>query len=184
MRFLRVNSLLLAALLSFLLPLRANNRSGLTARDYYNELYATGGLDHTAGTHACFQDDPMIDSFFVLKESKNLRDFMVADGTFNKLSKSTQELMKKDFLMVRGYAKGIPWRGEEFLEKDEESWISDQRMLDESTPIRIRFSINWQTLRYKYAVEILNMDSTYRSEAASFGHCEQIPAEMTQHGEE
>jgi hypothetical protein len=184
MRILRVNSLLLAVLLSFLLPLRAQSRTGLTARDYYNELYAAGGLDHTAGTHACFQDDPMVENFFILKESKNLRNYMLADGTFSKLPKATQELMKKDFLMVRGYAKGIPWRGEELLEKDEESWISDLRMLDERTPIRIRFSINWQTLRYKYAVEILNMDSTYRTEEASFGHCEEIPAEVTQHGEE
>jgi hypothetical protein len=184
MRILRINSLLLAVLLAFLLPLRAQDRAGLTARDYYNELHATGGLEHAEGTHVCFQDDPTVDSFFVLKESKNLRDYMLADGTFSKLSKATQEYMKKDFLMVRGYAKGIPWRGEEYLEKDEESWISDQRMLDERTPIRIRFTINWQTLRYKYAVEILNMDSSFRAETASFGHCEEIPPEAPQPGTE
>jgi len=178
MRALTVSSLFLAVLLFLLLPLQAQNRTTLTARDYYKELYAVGALDHIAGDHACFQDDPNIDSFFVLRESKNLRDSMLASDTFSKLPKETQGLMKKEFLMVRGYAKGIPWRGEEFLEKDEESWISDQHMLDERTPIRIRFSINWQTLRYKYAVEVLNMDSTYHSEVASFGRCEEVPAEV------
>jgi hypothetical protein len=163
-----------------LLPLRAQNRTSLTARDYYKELNASGGLNNMAGGHACFQDDPKVSTFFILRESKDLRNSMLADGTFTKLPEATQGLMKKDFLMVRGYVEGIPWRGEEVLEKDEESWTSDQRMLDERTLIRIRFNINWQTLRYKYAVEILNMDSTYRTEAASLGHCEEIPAEVQQ----
>jgi hypothetical protein len=173
----RVNSIVLAILISCLAPLRAQNPTSLTARDYYKELYGAGGLDYMAGGHACFQDDPKIDSFFTFRESKNLRDHMLADGTFSKLPDETQGLINKDFLMVRGYAKGIPWKGEEFLEKDEETWISDQRMLDERTPIRIRFNINWETLRYKYAVEVLNMDSSIRSEAASFGICEEIPTE-------
>jgi hypothetical protein len=54
-------------------------------------------------------------------------------------------------------------------------------MFDERTPIQIRFNIDWQTRRYKYAVEVLNMDSTLRSEIASFGRCEEVPAE--QHSE-
>jgi hypothetical protein len=86
--------------------------------------------------------------------------------------------MKKEFLMVRGYHKGIPWTGQEFLEKDGKSWVSDQHMLDERTPVRIRFNVNWQTMRYKYVVEVLNTDSTYRSEVASFGQCEELPAEV------
>ena len=170
-----VNSALLAVLFSCLVPLHGQNPASLAARDYYKELHAAGELDYMAGGHACFQDDPKIDSFFTFRESKNLRDHMLADGTLNKLPDETQDLMDKDFLMVRGYAKGIPWRGEEYLEKDEESWISDQRMLDERTPIRIRFNINWETLRYKYAVEVLNMDSTVRTEAASSklrGNCD------------
>jgi hypothetical protein len=89
--------------------------------------------------------------------------------------------MRKDFLMVRGYLKGIPWKGEEFLDRDEDSWVSDQRMLDENTPIRVRFNLNLQTLRYKYTVEVLNMDSTYRSEVASSGQCEELPAEVQPH---
>jgi hypothetical protein len=180
----RITSVLLAVVLSCLLPLSAQDRAGLSARDYYKELYAAGGLDHVVGGHACFQDDPKVDSFFTFGESKNVRDSMLANGTFSKLPKATRELMKKDFLVVRGYPKGIPWKGQEFLERDEESWISDLHMLDDRTPIRIRFNINWQTLRYKYAVEVLNMDSTYRTEVASFGRCEEIPAELSQHDQE
>ena len=184
MRIVRVNTMLFAVLLSSLLPLNAQNHAGLTARDYYKELYAAGGLNNMAGGHACFQDDPKASSFFILREGRNLRDSMLADGTLNKLPQAAPELTKKDFVTVRGYAEGIPWRGEELLEKDEGSWISDLRMLDERTPIRIRFNINWETLRYKYAVEMLNMDLTYRTEAASFGSCEEVPADEQQHIED
>lgn len=33
---------------------------------------------------------------------------MIADGEFEKLPKSTQARLKKDFLIVRGYAKLAP----------------------------------------------------------------------------
>jgi hypothetical protein len=180
-RIVGFNSLVLAVLLSLLLPAHAQNQASLTARDYFNGLIASGGLDRAAKTHACFQDDPKSDSFFLIGESKYFRDTTLANGTFGKLPKATQELMKKDFLMVRGYPKGIPWSREEFLDKDEESWASDQHMLDESTPVRIRFNFNWHTMRYKYSVEVLNMDSTYRSEVASSGQCEELPEAVQQH---
>jgi hypothetical protein len=183
-RIVRFNSLLFAVLFLLFLPLHARNQEPLTARDYFHELIASGGIDRVTKSHACFQDDAKADNFFLIGESKSLRDYTLANGTFSKLPKSTQELMTKDFLMVRGYLKGIPWRGEEFLEKDEDSWVSDPRMLDESTPIRIRFNVNWRTLRYKYTVEVLNMDSTYRSEVASSGQCEELPAEVQQHTED
>jgi hypothetical protein len=176
-RIVRCNSLLLAVLFLLFVPLHAKNQEPLTARDYFNELIASGGIDRMTKSHACFQDDAKADNFFLIGESKAFRDYSVANGTFSKLPKATQELMRKDFLMVRGYLKGVPWRGEEFLDKEEDSWVSDQRMLDENTPIRVRFNVNWQTLRYKYTVEVLNMDSTYRSEVASSGQCEPLPAE-------
>jgi hypothetical protein len=184
MRGLKLKCLVLAVCLSFFLPLGAQNSPSLTARDYYKEVYAAGRLDRMAGGYACFQDDPKVDSFFTFGESEDLRHSMLADGTLGKLPEATQGLLQKDFVMVRGYNKGIPWRGQEYLQKDEGSWISDLRMLNEETPIRIRFSINAETLRYKYAVEVLNMDSTYRTEVASFGGCEEVPAAVRQHAEE
>ena len=182
-RTLRFNSLVFAVLISFFHPVGARNKTDLKARDYFNDLIASGGLDRVTKTHACFQDDPKADGFFLIGESKYIRDYTVANGTFNKLPAATQELMKRDFLMVRGYPKGIPWRGEEFLERDDDSWVSDQHMLDENTPVRVRFSVNWQTLRYKYSVELLNMDSTFRSEVSSSGICEELPAVAQEHQE-
>ena len=184
MRILRFSSLLFAVVLSLLLPSRAQNHESRTARDYYNELYSAGSLDRVAGAHVCFQDDPRVDTFFIFGEGKDLRDSMTADGVFSEFPRANQEQMKTDFVVLRGYVKGIPWKGQEILEKDESSWISDQRMLDEHTPIKIRFGINWQTLRYKYAVEVLNMDSTYRTEVASFGRCEEIRTDGPRHGKD
>jgi|GraSoi_2013_40cm_1033754.scaffolds.fasta_scaffold35636_1 hypothetical protein len=180
-RVVRFNSLLFAVLFLLFVPLYAKNQEPLTARDYFNELVASGGIDRLTKSHACFQDDAKADNFFLIGESKSLREYSLANGTFSRLPKPTQELMRKDFLMVRGYLKGIPWKGEEFLDRDEDSWVSDQRMLDENTPIRVRFNLNLQTLRYKYTVEVLNMDSTYRSEVASSGQCEELPAEVQPH---
>ncbi len=57
-------------------------------------------------------------------------------------------------------------------------------MMDKRTPIRMRFTINWQMLRYKWGVEVLNTDSNYRSEVATFGRCEEVPAGVHQHGED
>lgn len=156
---------------------------GVFARDYYQQLYNAGGLDRMADGHACFEDDPKAEAFFIFGQSKYIREFMVAGGMFSKLPKSVQQRMKKDFLIVRGYDKGVPWGSEAFLDKDEGSWISEEHMLNKQTPIRIRFAMNWQTLRYKWAVEVLNPDSTYRSEVASFGKCEEIPPGIQQHGE-
>jgi hypothetical protein len=179
----RFNGFMFSVVFLFLLPVQAKNQDPLTARDYYNELVVSGGIDHITKSHACFQDDPKADGFFLIGESKYLRDYSLANGTFNKLPKETQDLINKDFLMVRGYPKGVPWRGEEFLEREQDSWVSDQRMLNDTTPIRIRFNVNWQTLRYKYTVEVFNLDSTYRTEVASSGQCEELPAEVpTQSG--
>jgi hypothetical protein len=183
-RVVGVNSLLFAVLFSLFLPAHAQNQEPLTARDYYNELLASGAIDRTTKSHACFQDDSKADSFFVIGESRYFRENTLANGTFSRLPTKTQELMSRDFLMVRGYPKGIPWKAEEILEKDDASWVSDQHMLDENTPIRIRLTVDAQTLRYKYSVEILNLDLTYLSEVASSGQCEEIPAEVRQHTED
>ena len=43
-----------------------------------------------------------------------MSEFMMADGTFQKLPKDMQARLKTDFLIVRGYAKGIPFKDEEF----------------------------------------------------------------------
>jgi hypothetical protein len=148
----------------------------MKARDYYQELYAAGGLDRMASEYACFQDDPMAVNFFIFSESKLLRSHMQENGTFSKLSKPQQQELKKDFLNVRGYQQGVPWANESFLDKDGESWVTDKFILPTTkVPAVVRFTLNWQTLRYKWSVE-------YGSgkESANFGRCELVTGGVRQ----
>ena len=154
-----------------------------TARDYYNEIYAAGGLDRMADGHVCFDEDPKLDTFFIFGESKDIREFMMADGTFSKMPKDMQAKLKTDFLIVRNYEKGVPAANQDFYEKDGESWVTEKFKVGKECCLRVRFTINTQTLRYKRAVEILNPDSTYRSEKARFGRCETVAADVQQHGD-
>ncbi len=87
-----------------------------TARDYYNEIYAAGGLDRGAARYVCFNEDPGVKAFLIFTESKYLREYMISNGTFDKLSKAEQAELKKEFLVFRGYDKGVPWDTENILD--------------------------------------------------------------------
>jgi hypothetical protein len=50
---------------------------------------------------------------------------MLADGTFEKLPKKGQERLKKDFLVVRGYNKGVAFDKQQFYDSDDKSWLSE-----------------------------------------------------------
>jgi hypothetical protein len=154
-----------------------------TAREYFDELYKVGGLDRMAAGEVCFDEDAASENFFVFAQSKYMREFMKADGTFEKLSKKTQTQLNKDFLIVRGYAKGIPFKDEEYYNQDGSTWLSAVYDLDPKNSMRIRFTINWQTLRYKKSVEMLDHDLHYKSEIAKFGKCEDVPPGVRQIGE-
>jgi hypothetical protein len=153
-----------------------------SAREYYKELYVAGGLDRMADRYVCFDDDPNIKTFFVFAESKYVHEYMMADGTFGKLPKSYQTELKKDFVISRGYDKGVALSAEDFLDADHDSWVSQKFRLDNRTPARVRFTIVFQTLRYKRAVEILNADGTFRSEVARYGRCELVAPGVLQQG--
>ena len=151
-----------------------------TARDYYNEIYAAGGLDRLADRYVCFNEDLNVKTFFVFTENKHLREYMISNGTFDRLSKAEQAELKKDFLIFRGYDKGVPWATNEFLYPDGASWVSDKFMLDKKTPARVRFSISWETMRYKRSVEVLNSDETINGEVSTYGRCEPVSPTIRQ----
>jgi hypothetical protein len=151
-----------------------------TAREYYDELYKAGGLDRFADGEACFDEDITNQNFFIFGQSKHMREFMKADGTFEKLPKKMQVQLEKDFLIVRGYAKGIPFKDEEYYDKDGSTWVSPVYDIDPKNSMRIRLTINWQTLRYKRAVEMLDHDLHYKSEVAKFGKCEDVQPDIQQ----
>jgi hypothetical protein len=167
-------------LLIFVLALFALQTAPLTARDYYNELYKAGGLDRFADGEVCFDEDTTSENFFIFGQSAHMREFMKADGTFEKLSKKMQVQLNKDFLIVRGYRKGIPFKEEEYYDKDGSTWLSPVYDLDPKNSMRIRLTINWQTLRYKRAVEMLDHDLNYKKEVAKFGKCEDVPSGIRQ----
>src|SRR5258708_8096612 len=151
-----------------------------TAREYYDELYKAGGLDRFADGEVCFDEDTSNQNVFMFGQSEHMREFMKADGTFEKLSKKMQVQLEKDFLIVRGYAKGIPFKDEEYYDKDGSTWVSQVYDIGPKNSMRIRLTINWQTLRYKRAVEMLDHDLHYKSEVAKFGKCEDVPPDIRQ----
>jgi hypothetical protein len=153
------------------------------AHDYFKELYGAGGLDRMTDGYVCFDDRPDTQTFFIFAESKLLRQFMIENGDFYKLPKAEQATLRKDYLMLRFYEKGIAQPHHEFLNEDGGSWISDKLMPVKNHPMRIRFTVQWQTMRYRRSVEIFNSDSTFRSEISTYGRCEEIPAGVRQKGE-
>jgi hypothetical protein len=165
---------------AFALLMLAAQSAPRTARDYYNELYAAGGLDRMADEYVCFDEDPTNENFFIFSQSKTLRDFLIADGTFSKFTKAQQDRLKKDWLAVHGYAKGVPIGDEEYYDKDGDTWVGEIVKLDTANLLRMRFTISWQTLRYKRSVEMLKPDKTYRSELAHFGKCEVVKPDVRQ----
>ena len=151
-----------------------------TAREYFDEIYDTGGLDRFAAGEVCFDEDPARENFFIFEQSKYLRQYLAMQGTFQKLPKEMQEHLKNDVLVIRGYHKGIAFNGEEFYGRDDNSWISDVYELDEKHSMRIRLTVNWQTHRYKRIVEMFDHEMNYQREMARFGKCEDVSADVPQ----
>ncbi len=109
---------------------------------------------------------------------------MIANGTFGKLSKEFQNKLKKDFLIVRGYDKGVVVGEEDFYDRDGSSWVDDRFALSKQPKTfgRMRLDLTWETLRYKRSLEILNTDLSLKNEVARYGKCEEVSAEIRQHG--
>jgi hypothetical protein len=165
----------------FLAGILAAQATPRTAREYYNEIYAAGGLDRMADEYVCFDEDTTLEYFFIFAKSGDMRDVMIWDGTFEKLSKKMQtELKQKEWLSVHGYAKGIPFNGEEFYQKDGGSWLSGVYDLDPKNSTRSRLTINWATLRYKRSVELLDHQLHFKSELSRFGKCEEVSPKVPQ----
>lgn len=174
-----MKKLLMLALL-LCAPLALCQTTTMSARDYYDELYKAGGLDRMADEYVCFREDQE-PNFFTLALSKDIREFMMADGSFSKLPKALQDGMKKDFVAVRGYAKGIPFADRQEMSKDGDSWVGDERKLGKDGKfIRERLTVNWQTLRFKRSIETFNADSTFIGELPSFGKCEHVSPAIRQ----
>ena len=158
----------------------------LTARDYYKELYDAGGLDRIASEYACFKDDTHHDTFFIFGQSTTLRERMISAGTFNPSYKVPKDAPKEDFLIVRGYEKGIPWTEDMFFTKQGGLWTSEKMQTmplgDARRSVAIGILINWQTLRYRWGVWVVDKGQRHAA-GGNFGRCEKIPVGVQQKGE-
>jgi hypothetical protein len=157
---------------------------GQSARQYFSEIYNAGGLDRMADEYVCFDDDKQLDTFFTFSQSKTIREVMVATGTFAKLDKEVQQKLKTDFLIVRGYDKGVVIGAEDSYDRDEDSWAGGTFVLGKQPKHlgRMRFTITWETLRYKRTVEVLNADMSSIGQYARYGKCESVSPEVRQKG--
>jgi len=150
-----------------------------TARTHYDEIYKAGGLDRMADQYVCFDDDPTISTFFIFAKSDTLRQFLESVGGYTKLSAKDRAQFNKGFLTVHGYDKGVPLSSEDNYLRDGESWATEVAHI-KKTPLRMRFDLSWQTLRYKRSVEILNSDLSLQSAVARYGRCELVPSTVQQ----
>ncbi len=150
-----------------------------SARSYFEALYKAGGLDRMADEYVCFDDDPSLRTFFIFTTSKTLREFLIMNGGFAKLPKAQQGELNRGFLILRGYDNGVPLPQEDTYSRDGSSWVENGIIIDK-VPARIRFTIVWETMRYKRSIELLNSKSRLRSEYARYGHCERTPSDVRQ----
>jgi hypothetical protein len=157
---------------------------GQSARQYYNELYKAGGLDNMADMYVCFDDDEKLDTFFIFSQSKIIRQFMSSDGSLAKMPKKFQDEFKKEFLIVRQYDKGVTVGGEDFYDKDGDSWAGGKFVLSKNRNSlgRMRLDVMWETLRYKRAVEITDRSGGFVGQKARYGKCEAVSPAVNQHG--
>jgi hypothetical protein len=163
----------------------ATGTPGQSARNYYDELYKAAGLDRMADQYVCFDDDPALETFFIFAKSDTLKQFLSDNGGYEKLPAKSKEALQKGFLTVRQYDKGVPLSIESSYTKDEgSSWLGEIAYLPQGkTPVRMRFELSWQTLRYKRSLEFLNANHTMKSQVSRYGRCEEISPAVQQKGD-
>jgi hypothetical protein len=149
------------------------------ARDYYTELYKAGGLDRMADEYVCFDDSKDLDTFFIFGKSETLKQFLIDQGGFAKLSPKNKKILNDGYLNVRGYDKGVALSSEEMYYKDGDTWSTEKGVV-QGWPMRVRLSISFETLRYKKTVEILNPNGSLKSEVSRYGRCESVSGDVRQ----
>lgn len=155
-------------------PLAPRQTTTMSARDYYDKLHKAGDLDLMAYQYVCFYRGEPDPNFFIFILSRVIRESMKAGGTFSK-TKAQRDAIKKDSLIERGYAKGIPFPDLQYMSKHGDSWVSDDRKLDkDGNFLREKLTVDWQTLRFKRSIETFRADSTFIGKVHNSGKCEGI----------
>ncbi len=145
-----------------------------TGRDYYGELYKAGGLDHNAASYVCFPDE----------ENGLFTIFSKSDaGKYDKLPKAERDALDGGFIYVRTYRRGIADEAAQY-DKDGDSYLLEGNYkADKSVILKMRYTFNWSTLRYRYSVETYRHGKMFGAPANNYGKCELIPSEVKQTGQ-
>jgi hypothetical protein len=142
-----------------------------SAHRYFEKLYKTGGLDQMADEYVCFDHNPSVEDFFTFTKSMERRDLSIAEGEFAKLPEAKRDKLNKGFLIMRRYDKGLLEPYEDIFSPDGSSWV--EKGVIHKAPMKIRFTINSETMRYKRFIE-----TKLRSAPAGYGHCENVQTKL------
>lgn len=150
----------------------AQEKNPLTARDYYNELKAANGFARYKDTYACFRDDN-VPTFYVISRASDVIYEMRKAG-----AAPPKDLLKaKDFLFIETYYKGVS-NGVQMYDpvgKEGTDWQVEFRRPPAPIHLRIRWSINLLTGRYRMLLYALDRSDTLPT-AEVAGKCEAIHA--------
>ncbi len=149
-------------------PLSAQDKTPLTARNYFDELKTANEFKRYKDTWVCFRDDDDTPSFDVISRGSDVIDEMKQAG--EPLTKTVLEA--KDLLFVETYYKGVSNKTQVYepVGKDGTDWD-----IEFGAPIhgRMLYSINWTTGRYRLSVFALDKSKTIPAYSGS-GKCELI----------
>jgi hypothetical protein len=161
----KVASFLLATLLTGL-------ASAQTARDYYNELNRTNGLEGLSNEYVCFKDEATDDVFFTISKGNDIKQGLLLMNADAKKMKTSDINKFTNTLVMTNYTKGVA--GDlDVMEKDtEHTGVSTETFVDRGTvnktAMALRFTINWKTLRFRRSVTVAGKVGDY----AVYGKCE------------
>lgn len=158
-----------------------NAPSTLTARDYYNELYKSGGLDNFADEYVCFRDDqePV---FFLVSDSETLKTFLVSVGSYDKLTAKEKARLNEGLAFFVQYHNGLS-NGMEYFDREARGQYAEKLVIPQqgqpSFHVTKVLRINWDTLRYELDVQRTGYPQTLYADT---GKCEQVNSAVHQHG--
>lgn len=148
----------------------AQEKPPLSARDYFNELKAANNFNRYKDTFVCFSDDDN-PGFAVISRGSDVIDEMKKAGH----TPEKAVLEGKKTLFVQTYFKGVANTPEIYdpVGNDGTDWD-----IEYTKPLHMRmlYSINWKTGRYRMLVYALDYNKTLPADEKS-GKCEPIHAE-------
>ncbi len=140
----------------------------MTGRDYFNELKTANAFNHFSDEYVCFPDDNGPGFATVAKGAD-----MVADGMKVPAGTEKERKMFLKSIFVRTYYKGVPNGDLGVFEPLETEGTAYSLEANKPMHVKMVYSINWTTGRYRLQVYALDHSSTVPA-AETSGKCEII----------